>query len=67
MVIYSKLAITLTAFTFFMWLISYPKTAYVKWFEKKLGWNYLNILMFSMGLGLIPLFILGLYYLWFVA
>ena len=64
MSIYSKLAITCFVFFVVMYLLTFPTTFYAKWLTKKCGGDYSTALLTSIGIGLAPLVITGLFYLW---
>ena len=64
MSIYLKLA--LTGFVFFvaMYLLAYPTTFYAKWITKNCDGDYSTALLTSVVIGITPLVIIGLVYLW---
>jgi len=47
-----------------MYLLAFPTTFYAKWLTKKCGGDYSTALLTSVGIGLAPLVITGLFYLW---
>jgi hypothetical protein len=47
-----------------MYLLAFPTTFYAKWLTKKCDGEYTTALLVSAGIGLFPLIITGLIYLW---
>ena len=64
MSIYGKLIITGFVFLVLMWAISYPETKYTKRLTKKYNGNYTTVLLLHFGIGLIPIVIISLVYVW---
>ena len=62
--LYFKLAITCIVFFVAIYLLVFPTTFFAKWLTKKCNGDYSTALLVAVGIGLAPLVITGLVYLW---